>query len=350
MGEIVLTTGNIFESEAEALVNTVNCEGFMGKGLAYQFKQMFPKTNLSYMEVCRKKELKPGKLHSFKEDGKIIINFPTKNKWREKSKISYIEDGMKELNNFIIKENIKSIAIPPLGSGNGGLQWEKVKNIILKYANSLMKKNIKIEIYEPSLNYKAKTKSPPKLTLSHFILMLIKKKLKKFSKFRLQKSAFFLNLYSNENYFKFHANHFGLYSHSIEIISKEIKEFQNYYEFTTDEALNYAYRTLISSNIEKKLNYVTEPLQKATDLINSFSSNEKIELYSTILYSILQNKNTEEEIIDFIHNWSSSKKEKFSAKKIINALMYLKENHIIETDLLNYYYIRPFFHKSTYSN
>ncbi len=338
MTELTLLTGNILESNSEALVNTVNCEGFMGKGLAYQFKKRFPETNKSYIKACNKGELKPGKLHIFKEDGKIIINFPTKDKWREKSKIEYIENGMKALNNFILKENIKSIAIPPLGSGNGGLKWEEVKEIILKYAYPLSK-TVNIEIYEPSLNYKAKIKQPPKLTLSHFLLMHMKKKLTRFSKFRLQKSAFLLNLYSGENYFKFDANHYGPYSYSIDLISKEIKEFQEYHKFSTDEALKYAYNTLVSANIEKKLNKFMDALNQSTDFINHFPNNEKIELYSTILFAILQNQNTLEDIIQYIHNWSKQKKEKFSDKKIKNALNELENQHLLMKDLLGNYKI-----------
>jgi len=336
MAELVFLTGNILESSAEALVNTVNCEGYMGKGLAYQFKKKFPETNKSYIEACKKRELKPGKLHTFKEDGKIIINFPTKNKWREKSKIIYIEEGMRALNDFIIKENIKSIAIPPLGSGNGGLKWEEVKQIILQYAYTISK-NVDIEIYEPSLTYKAKIKQPPKLTLSHFILMHMKKKLTRFSKFRLQKTAFFFNLYLHDNFFKFDANHYGPYSYPIEIISKDIKEFQEYYKFTTDEALKYAYNTLISKNIEKKLNNFINSLTLASDLINSISSNEKIELYTTILYAIINQKNSETEIISYIHNWSNLKKEKFTHKKISDALKELQNKNILEQDLLGNY-------------
>lgn len=125
------TTGDLLQSNAEALVNTVNCEGYMGKGIAYQFKLQFPDNNVDYVKACKNGQLKPGKLHYFRERGKIIINFPTKNKWREKSKIEYIETGLDELLVLISNLNIKSIAIPPLGSGNGGLIWTNVKEVII---------------------------------------------------------------------------------------------------------------------------------------------------------------------------------------------------------------------------
>ena len=91
------TTGDLLQSDAEALVNTVNCEGYMGKGIAYQFKLKFPNNNKDYIKACKSGVLRPGKLHFYREAGKIIINFPTKDKWREKSQIKYIEDGLDSL-------------------------------------------------------------------------------------------------------------------------------------------------------------------------------------------------------------------------------------------------------------
>ena len=337
---LTLQTGNILTSEAKALVNTVNCEGFMGKGLAYQFKKMFPETNKSYMDICRQHKLKPGLLHSYYENDKLIINFPTKDKWRQKSKIEYIEDGMKTLLNLIEKENIKSIAIPPLGSGNGGLSWQEVKKIILNYTDKL-DDDVNVFIFEPSFNYMTKAKQAPKLTLSHFILMNIKNNLSRFSKFRLQKTAFFINLFSQQNYFKFDAHHYGPFSHSIDIISRDIKEFQEFHKFSTEEALDYAHKTLISKKVEEELNNFLQPLKKATEFINEFSSNEKIELYSTICFVLVKEENImEEEIIHAIHNWSKLKKEKFSEKQISLAINELVNKNIIQKNILNEYSIK----------
>jgi len=331
---ITLLTGNILKSEAEALVNTVNCEGFMGKGLAYQFKKAFPKTNKSYIQTCNKGELFIGKMHYFKENDKFIINFPTKDRWRKKSEIIYIDKGMKSLVELIKKNNIKSIAIPPLGSGNGGLKWGDVKNIIWDYIYPISK-NIEVFLYEPSLHYQVQNKKAPKLTLSHFLLMNIKMRLNKFSKFRLQKTAFFINLFSKQNYFKFEPHLYGPYSYSIDIISRDIKEFQEFYKFTTPEALRYAHNTLISKKIEQELKKFSFPLERATNLINLYSLNQDIELYSTICY-ILMNKGKidNQKIIYFIHDWSDLKKEKFESKKIIVALNKLMQMNIIQKDIL----------------
>lgn len=336
---ITFLTGNILESPADCLINTVNCEGFMGKGLAYQFKNMFPETNKSYIKSCKNHELHPGKLHTHFENGKLIINFPTKDKWREKSKLEFIINGMKALIRLIKEKNIESIAIPPLGSGNGGLNWEEVKDIIVKDISSLSE-NVNIYIYEPSLSYKSIIKKAPKLTLSHLILMSIKKDLTSFSKLRLQKVAFFINLFTNQNYFKFEAHHYGPYSYVIDILSRDIKEYQDYHKFTTEKALNYAQQTLISKKTEKELSNFMYAIKKATELINSYS-NEKIELLSTICFILLNNSNiSKEKIVIKIHQWSDLKKIKFSEEDIIIGINDLLNIEILEKNILDEYSIK----------
>jgi len=334
---ITYLTGNILESEAEALVNTVNCEGFMGKGLAYQFKKTFPETNKSYISVCKQGELHPGKLHYEKEHDKFIINFPTKDKWREKSKIEYIEKGMNALIELLEKKHIKSIAIPPLGSGNGGLNWQEVKKIVSKYIFPLSNE-VEFYIYEPSLNYKAVATQAPKLTLSHYILMNIKQNLTNFSKLRLQKAAFFINLFTHQDYFKFIPHHYGPYSHSIDILSRDIKEFQEYHKFNTEQALKYAYNTLISKKTEEQLNNFLYALERATQFLNLIPSNKDLELYATICFIVLNNKvNTIEHIVSEVHKWSEEKKEKFSKEQITIASNYLVKNNILHKNIFEEY-------------
>lgn len=136
--------GNILDSEAHALVNPVNCEGYMGKGVAYQFKLRYPQMNKQYVEVCKNKLLFPGRLHHYDTGDKLIINFPTKVEWRKKSEIEYITAGLDALVSMIKDKNIKSIAIPPLGCGNGGLSWDKVKPII---ENKLGEVSDSVDVY-----------------------------------------------------------------------------------------------------------------------------------------------------------------------------------------------------------
>ena len=146
------TTGNIFESDAQSLVNPVNTVGVMGKGLALQFKKAFPDNFKTYVEACKHKEIAVGKLLVTKDRNltsgeKIIINFPTKQDWRNSSEYSYIEEGLDDFLRIIEKEKITSVALPPLGAGNGGLEWEKVKRIMERKLCTL---NIDVYVYEPT--------------------------------------------------------------------------------------------------------------------------------------------------------------------------------------------------------
>jgi len=144
--------GDLLTSNAEALVNTVNTVGVMGKGIALQFKEAFHHNNNVYIDACKKKELQPGKLLIVSDENiiygkKLIVNFPTKTHWRQPSKYEYIQKGLETLRKEIINRNIKSIAIPPLGAGNGGLDWTEVKPMIV---DSLSDLQAEIQIYEPN--------------------------------------------------------------------------------------------------------------------------------------------------------------------------------------------------------
>src|SRR5690348_13737016 len=133
--------GDILLEDAEALINTVNCMGIMGRGIALQFKNAFHDNFKAYAKACNQNEVQPGKMFVF-ETGQLtnpryIINFPTKRHWRGKSRIEDIETGLKALVDIIQKYNIRSIAIPPLGSGLGGLDWSIVKSHIENALQSL---------------------------------------------------------------------------------------------------------------------------------------------------------------------------------------------------------------------
>jgi O-acetyl-ADP-ribose deacetylase (regulator of RNase III) len=150
-------TGDLLQSKAQALVNAVNTVGVMGKGIALQFKEAFPHNNKIYVEACKKKELAPGKLLGVWDENtsvgrKYIINFPTKTHWRQPSKYEYIELGLLALKDLIRKENIQSVALPPLGCGNGGLDWSVVKPMIEKQLSALP---VEVFIYEPNEHIKS---------------------------------------------------------------------------------------------------------------------------------------------------------------------------------------------------
>ena len=151
---IRFTKGNILQADVEALVNTVNTVGIMGKGIALAFKKAFPLNYKLYKEACDNKKFTVGSMFTTKTGQlmpKFIINFPTKEHWKRRSKIDFVKSGMKELVKTIKTNEIKSIAIPPLGCGNGGLNWNEVKPIIVNELQSI-NKNIEVIIYEPGFN------------------------------------------------------------------------------------------------------------------------------------------------------------------------------------------------------
>lgn len=327
---IIYTTGNLLESSAEALVNTVNCEGYMGKGIAYQFKLQYPENNKDYVKACKNKTLRIGEIHSYREKEKIIINFPTKDKWREKSKMEYIDVGLDKLIHFIEDQNIKSIAIPPLGSGNGGLIWAEVKALIENKFASLPS-NIQVYIYEPSQNYKAKPKEEPKLSMSALILLDIKEGLNKFDRLRLQKTAYFINIFSKDNYFKFKKHQYGPYDHSIAVISRKIKEFQEYHEmYKVEEVYKLVYQKIVSEKIEMQLNTLKPFIKQAIDYVNSIETNHELEAVATITYLIEQHKKlSQEEIIDYFKEWSEDKANRFTKEDILEGINQLEKSHVI---------------------
>jgi O-acetyl-ADP-ribose deacetylase (regulator of RNase III) len=149
---ITYTTGNILAADAEALVNTVNCVGIMGRGIALQFKKAFPENFKAYEAACKRSEVQPGRMFVYDNglltNPRYIINFPTKRHWRGASRLSDIDAGLEALVREIKVRGIRSIAIPPLGSGLGGLDWTDVRAAIERSLAPL--EDVSITVFEPS--------------------------------------------------------------------------------------------------------------------------------------------------------------------------------------------------------
>lgn len=145
-------SGDLLRDDAEALVNTVNCVGIMGRGIALQFKKAFPENFSAYARACERREVQPGKMFVF-ETGQLtpprfIINFPTKRHWKRKSRMEDIEAGLQALKEEIARHQLRSIAIPPLGAGLGGLSWMAVRSRIIQALQDCP--NVKVVLYAPA--------------------------------------------------------------------------------------------------------------------------------------------------------------------------------------------------------
>lgn len=148
---IRFTTGDILKDDAEAIVNTVNCVGVMGRGIALQFKNAWPENFKVYAAACQRHEVQPGRMFVF-DTGQLtlpryIVNFPTKRHWRGNSRMEDIDAGLAALVEVIRTQKIRSIAVPPLGSGLGGLDWEQVRAHICRTLGELQ--DVEVRIYEP---------------------------------------------------------------------------------------------------------------------------------------------------------------------------------------------------------
>ena len=164
---ITFTQGNLLEARVEALVNTVNTVGVMGMGIALMFKERFAENFRRYAAACKAREVQTGKMfvtpvHEL--DGpRWIVNFPTKQHWRSPSRLEWVQEGLQDLRRFLLEQHIQSVAIPPLGAGNGGLEWAKVREQITQTLGDL---DIEILVFEPTSQYQnvAKRTGVEKLT------------------------------------------------------------------------------------------------------------------------------------------------------------------------------------------
>ena len=149
------TKGNLLAAQVEALVNTVNTVGVMGKGIALMFKEAFPGNFRDYEDACKHKEVRIGRMFVTEnrafEGPRWIINFPTKKHWRQPSKLEWIIDGLGDLRRVIQEHKIRSVALPPLGTGNGGLDWNEVRPEVQRILGDL--ENVDILVYEPTEKY-----------------------------------------------------------------------------------------------------------------------------------------------------------------------------------------------------
>ncbi len=327
-------TGNLLESKAEALVNTVNTVGVMGKGVALQFKNLFPNNYKVYVKACHNNELKIGTLLvtedvSLLTGEKIIINFPTKTHWRYPSSYEYIEKGLVELVRVIEEKDIKSIALPPLGAGNGGLAWNKVKDIIHLYLSDIQ---CDVFVYEPSASIReVLNQERVKLTPARAMLLAVLFELVRngefVSEFASEKIAYFLQRFGAKRAFnlEFQPNFYGPYSGKVKHVlyylngsylvgynSKDKKPFEELGLITEAENEVSAFLNLPNNNEFRII------VDRTKSFLSGFYSPFGLELLSTIDF-IMDTKNvkTQDEIFNELERWSDRKKTKFNNPNFI---------------------------------
>jgi len=332
-------TGNILTAETEALVNTVNTYGVMGKGIALAFKKSFPENYKSYRKSFDLDELEVGVMNVFRTSlltPKFIINFPTKKHWRHKSKIEYIESGLDDLILVIKKNQIKSIAIPPLGCGNGGLDWKIVKKLITDKLDQL-KDSVDIVIYEPGFNLNIRSvKSITQLNPTRAIYLQIIRQYEllgeDISTLVVQKLAYLLQRMGEKLNLRFDKGIYGPYSPNLNKVIEALSPHYLNYDGDLNSPMT-SIKLVQDRKSESKdiINNKLDPNQKnrlhsIQNLIEGFESTLGIELLATVAFAIEQCPNcSKEEIISDIHNWTTRKKEIMSEHMISVSYDRIKE-------------------------
>jgi O-acetyl-ADP-ribose deacetylase (regulator of RNase III) len=337
---ITYKAGNLLEAPVEALVNTVNTMGVMGKGIALQFKNAFPENFKAYSDVVKSGTFHLGKVFvvPVKTVGtaKYVINFPTKAHWRFPSRIEWIQAGLKDLHAKILEYGIRSIALPPLGCGNGGLDWDKVRPIIESELGDL---EADVIIYEPSemvkeALQKEERQSASKLTPVRAMLLQLLynyRALGEFtSEFAAEKLSYFLQRFGEKQLkLNFQEGIYGPYSGKVRHIlfavngyylkgyeQKDAKPFEPL-QIVVDKAPQV--QNFIKDKLSKE---EQERLGKVASLISGFETPYGLELLATVDFLI--NKDRIFEPTEIIKNlWSERKKGLFSKEHVQLAIQHL---------------------------
>lgn len=324
------------QDDVDAIVNTVNCVGVMGKGIALQFKNKWPDNFDFYRAACKAGEVRPGKMLVFDAGAyaqpHYIINFPTKDHWRGKSQLAFIQDGLRDLVAQIKRLGITSIAVPPLGCGNGGLNWADVKLLILEAFSEVS--GVEVRLFEPGAPPSAKAMevrtSRPKMTAGRAALLKAIDTYRDLnyglSKIEVQKLGYFLQAAGQDLKLNFAKHIYGPYSDELRhalnrmeghyivglgdgMVESEIEP--------TAEALAEA-NAFIEAGGETALHARLERLQS---LIDGFQSPYGMELLATVHW-VAQHEpgvSTPESALSAVRAWNPRKKRLMQATHVVAA-------------------------------
>jgi O-acetyl-ADP-ribose deacetylase (regulator of RNase III) len=340
---IELKSGDLLKEKTDAIVNTVNCVGVMGKGIALQFRQKWPKNFKDYEAASRREEIKPGTMfiHDLGEWSRprFIINFPTKVHWRGNSKLEYIGDGLRDLVKQVKRLGIKSISLPPLGCGNGGLHWDDVKELIFKAFESLPE--IQVNLFEPkgappAREMAIKTKKP-NLTAARAAIIKIFARYREMeygmTRIEAQKLAYFLEQAGQPLNLGFVKDTYGPYSDKLRHVLKALDghyivgvgDFSGESDIAVLVGAEAEADEFVKASGDRKLAYQIERVQ---NLIKGFETPYGMELLSSVHWVATHDPNIRnaEDAIVSVHEWNARKKAVMRKEHIRIAWERLKNN------------------------
>ncbi len=340
---IEFKNGDILKEDVEALINTVNCVGIMGRGIALQFKNAFPENFKEYATACKNKEVQPGRMFVYKtgrlDNPKFIINFPTKRHWRGKSRMEDIDSGLKALVETIRHHNIASIAVPPLGSGLGGLSWTEVRSRIETALHPLG--NMRVIVFEPSGAPPAKTMAHsediPVMTTGRAALVgLIDRYLRGLldpfvSLLEIHKLMYFMQIAGEPLRLNYRKAPYGPYADNLRHVLHAVEGYfiSGYADGgdTPDKQLSLIPGALEDASAVLRQHPETSArFEKVTQLVEGFESPFGLELLATVHWvAAMECSCSQEEIIKRVYAWNQ-RKQQFTTRQISLAADVLSQN------------------------
>jgi O-acetyl-ADP-ribose deacetylase (regulator of RNase III) len=326
-------TGDILREEADAIVNTVNCVGVMGRGIALQFKKAFPENFKAYATACKAQEVQPGRMFVYQTGQltppRFIINFPTKRHWRGKSRMEDIDAGLAALVAEIRQRGIQSIAIPPLGSGLGGLDWKEVKTRIEAAVSPL--DEVAIIIYEPSgapgSKEMVRNREVPKMTAGRAALVGLMDRylsglLDPFvSLIEVHKLMYFLQEAGEPLRLKYVKAHYGPYAENLKHVFNAIEGHLVSGYADGGDAPGKPIEIVPGARKDAQQFLSDKPdtfdrFERVSRLVEGFESPFGLELLATVHWLIVhESAATEQAVIDGVRAWGRQKQQ-FTARQV----------------------------------
>jgi O-acetyl-ADP-ribose deacetylase (regulator of RNase III)/uncharacterized protein YwgA len=339
---LTFKTGDMFQESADAIVNTVNCVGVMGKGVALEFKHRWPDNFKAYKRLCDRGELRPGKVYVH-QDGDILngqrrflINFPTKDHWRAKSKMEFIDSGLDDFIAEVKRLKIKSVVMPPLGCGNGGLNWTEVKALITEKLSPV--EDVDFVVFAPS----GEPHPQPAVIRMTFERALLLKAFNdlavyfdgRLTRITMQKITYFLQEIGVSFGLDFGRNEFGPYSAELRDAFESMERQGLIDGFTspdretvvTKDGAQLAEDYLQDGELDK----AKELIHRVSQLVEGYESPYGLELLSSVHFLAMREKrHSLEGIVEALGEWGESKGRKFDPAVVDGAYRRLTEDRLV---------------------
>lgn len=346
---ITYTTGDILQADVDAVINTVNTVGVMGKGLALQFKRRYPENYKAYRQACDRNEIRIGQMFVTENHEltgpRFIINFPTKKHWRADSRLEYIREGLKDLRRIIVEQGIRSVAVPPLGAGNGGLRWTEVRPLIQESFEGIPA--VAVQIFEPvDAHFAIAASKAPRMTNSRALLLALTlaysrrremiepwEDARGASHLEIQKLMFFASQLMPKMGLQFAQGKYGPYSDVVRIMLQEMEgSYLSGFGDGNDRVLELSPIVVTDTGVQALKGFVPSgPDGEFDDVVNGvlariegFEGAYPIELLASVDWAVRTLGTDElEQVTNFVQGWTPRKGRLFTSEDIETSLRQL---------------------------